>query len=122
MHIKSKETYINNIITIIYLVGMIMFGILTNMFKKEERPCMRRDVVTALESAVSDMDDQVVDRAANLRNHLRRCNANLSNEEKVRIVRALNTAKVRALMDGTTESFSTFRLLDSISSDVVTLL
>jgi hypothetical protein len=101
---------------------MIMFGILKNMFGKEETPCMRRDVVSALESAVSEMDEEVVDRAATLRNHLRRCNADLSNEEKVRIVRALNKAKVRALMGGTSESFSTFKVLDSISSDVVTLL
>ena len=99
-----------------------MFGIIRNMFGKEERPCMRSDVVSALESAVTKMDEKVVDRAATLRNHLRRCKAELSNDEKVRIVRALNKAKVRALMGGTTESFSKFKVLDSISSDVVTLL
>jgi hypothetical protein len=101
---------------------MIMFGILKNMFGKEERPCMRSDVVSALETAVMQMDEVVVDRAATLRNHLRSCNAKLSVDEKVRVVRALNKAKVKALMGGTSESYSKFKVLDSISSDVVTLL
>lgn len=101
-----------------------MFGILRNLFgKSEERNNMKSDVVNALETAISEKNcKNVVSHASSLRNMLRASNSSLTNEEKVRIVKALNRAKVRALMDGTSESYTTFRVLDSISSDVVQLL
>lgn len=100
-----------------------MFGLIRNLFRNEERVEMKSDVVKALESAVSEKDCRnVVDRAVSLRNLLRSDHRTLTNDEKVRIVKALNKAKVRALMGGTSESYSVFSSLNSISSDVVQLL
>jgi hypothetical protein len=101
-----------------------MFGILKNIFGFEEAKYdMKGDVVSALESAVSASNcNGVLNQAESLRNQLRSNSRPLTNDEKVRIVKALNKAKVRALMGGTTESYTAFRNLDSISSDVVQLL
>jgi len=98
-----------------------MFGHIKSLLgMSEEGADMKVDVVGALESAASGND--VVDTAGRLRMLLRQRSCSLSNEEKVRVVRALNKAKVRALMGGTSESYSLFSSLDSISSDVVSLL
>jgi hypothetical protein len=104
---------------------MIMFGLIKNMLKMDEgRAALdKRNVVQALEMAVMERNcDNVLDNAAMLRNQLRSSNASLSREDKVRVVRALNKAKVHALMQGSNESYTVFRNLDSISSDVVSLL
>ena len=98
-----------------------MFGHIKSLLgMSEEGADMKVDVVGALESAASGND--TIDTAARLRNLLRQRGCSLSSEEKVRVVRALNKAKVRALMGGTSESYSLFSSLDSISSDVVSLL
>lgn len=101
-----------------------MFGIIRDLFgKSEEKTDMKSDVVNALETAISEKNcKNVVNHASSLRYMLRTSNSPLTNEEKVRIVKALNRAKVRALMGGTSESYTAFRALDSISSDVVQLL
>jgi hypothetical protein len=101
-----------------------MFGILRNLFGNgEEGFDMKGDMVSALETAVQNRNSsKVVNCASSLRNVLRTSEGHLSKDEKVRVVKALNKAKVRALLGGTTESYSTFKMLDSISSDVVTLL
>jgi hypothetical protein len=119
-HKKSRNIYIEHRI-LVYLVGIVMFGYIKNMLgMSEEGADMKVDVVGALESASTGND--VVDTAARLRNLLRQRSCSLTNEDKVRVVRALNKAKVRALMGGTSESYSLFSSLDSISSDVVSLL
>ena len=83
----------------------------------------QRDVVRALEMAVMEHNcDNVMDNASTLRNQLRSSNASLTRNDKVRVVTALNKAKVHALMQGSSESYTVFRNLDSISSDVVSLL
>ena len=82
-----------------------------------------KEVVRALEMAVMERNcGNVLDNASVLRNHLRSKQAHLSREDKVRVVCALNKAKVHALMRGTNESYTMFRNLDSVSSDVVSLL
>ena len=101
-----------------------MFGIITRILgmngQETQADC---NAVEALELALLEHEEgKLVDTASKLRNQLRRNHCNLSHDEKVRIVKALNKAKVRALMGGTDESFSKFRSLDSISSDVVSLL
>lgn len=103
---------------------MFMFGMLKVLFGGSEEGAgkVNGEVVMALEMAVEKNDTAVIDKAANLRNQLRRNGYSLSRAEKVRIVKALNKAKVTAIMGGTPESYSVFRNLDSISSDVVQLL
>jgi hypothetical protein len=101
-----------------------MFGIITKILGRNEGEAEAdSNAVEALELALLQHgNNNVVDKASRLRNQLRRHNCNLSHEDKVRVVKALNKAKVKALMGGTNESYSIFRSLDSISSDVVTLL
>jgi hypothetical protein len=103
---------------------MDMFGLITKILNRSEVGAEAEcNAVEALEKALLEHSEtKFVDTASRLRNQLRRNNCHLSNEDKVRIVKALNKAKVRALMGGTDESFSKFRSLDSISSDVVSLL
>jgi hypothetical protein len=101
-----------------------MFGIINNLFGKEASKCgANGDMVAALERALLEKSNgDIVDKAATLRNCLRRSNSELSREDKVRVISALNKAKVRALMDGTNESYSVFSSLNSICTDVVALL
>jgi hypothetical protein len=105
---------------------MIMFGILKNLFGSGAEDATEREsaLVSALEAAAFSENrcSDVVDSAARLRDLLRRESMALPPSEKVRIVKALNKAKVRALMHGTCECYGAFRSLDSISSDVVQLL
>lgn len=98
-----------------------MFGTIKSLFGfGEEKVDAKSSVVSALESAVLARNSKgVVNHASSLRNLLKQGDKRLSSEEKVRVVKALNKAKVRALMAGTTECYTTFRMLDSISSDVV---
>jgi len=101
-----------------------MFGIITKILGMNgEEAQAECNAVEALEMALLEHEENnLVDSASRLRNQLRRHQCELSHDEKVRIVKALNKAKVRALMGGTDDSFSRFRSLDSISSDVVALL
>ena len=104
---------------------MDMFGMLKNLFGVgEENATARSDLLILLEKTVVSESTcgSVVDNAARLRNMLRRERAFLSHDERVRIVKVLNKAKVRALMQGTSECYGAFRSLDSISNDVVQLL
>jgi len=98
-----------------------MFGLLRRLVGEEEE-MPDSDMVGSLERSVSESDGHEVDKAARLRNNLRRNACELSHDDKIRIVKALNKAKVKALMKGTQESFSEFASLNSISSDVVLLL
>lgn len=65
---------------------------------------------------------QVIEIAAKLRNMLVAGDLDLTHKEKVRVLKMMNVAKVRALMQGTPYGFDTFNALDSISGDVVQLL
>ena len=100
-----------------------MFGIINNLFGKGASKCVANgEMVAALEQALLESNNNIVDKAADLRNCLRRSNGDLSREDKVRVITALNKAKVRALMDGTNEGYSVFSSLNSICTDVVALL
>ncbi len=66
--------------------------------------------------------ERMVDVAARLRDILVRDELTLSRKEKVRVLKMITRAKVRAFMHGTSTGFSAFRSLDSISNDVVRLL
>jgi hypothetical protein len=101
-----------------------MFGTIRRIFGLGEAGAeVNGDVVSALERALLETNNsKMLDSACSLRNQLRRGNVAPTREEKVRIVKALNKAKVRALMAGDAESYSLFRGLNSVSSDVVALL
>ena len=100
-----------------------MLGKLKELFGGERAEIKCSDIVKALEAAVNNHNDsKAVDSAARLRNHLRSSKCSLTEEEKKRVVKSLNRAKVGALMDGTSEGFSAFSCLDSISNDVAAIL
>ena len=120
-----SETYLYNLIHS-YFGGMVMFGALKSFFGLGEGNAAEteNELVSALEKSAFHEGGcpGVVDSAARLRNLLRRENMSLSHQEKIRIVKALSKAKVRALMHGSCACYGAFRSLDSISSDVVQLL
>ena len=100
-----------------------MFGIINDLFGRGASKCdSNGDMVAALEQALLESNSNMVDKASALRNCLRRSNGDLSRQDKVRVITALNKAKVRALLDGTNESYSVFSSLNSICTDVVALL
>ena len=100
-----------------------MFG-----FKSEDMRSKKRflGLTYALETAVRHGDpsgyDQVIDAAAELRNILRNEELGLTRTEKVRVVKSITRAKVKAFMGGTSDSYRTFKTLDTISNDLVQLL
>lgn len=79
----------------------------------EQSTCIRKDG--------SDCR-QVVDIAIKLRNMLVNNDLKLTHSDKVRTLRMINLAKVRALMQETPNGVDIFHALDSISGDVVRLL
>lgn len=64
----------------------------------------------------------VVGIAKTLREILKKDCVDLTKTEKIKLVKMFNQAKVNAIRTGTDESFRVFNSLDSISSDLVTLL
>ncbi len=67
--------------------------------------------------------DSAIDTAKKLRSLLlREHDMQLQRSDKVRLIKAINRAKVRALLAGTNDGRRTFSHLDSISGDVVQLL
>jgi hypothetical protein len=100
-----------------------MFGKLKEFFGGERADIKCSEIVKALETAVNEHNEsKAVDSAARLRNHIKSSKCFLTEEEKKRVVKSLNRAKVGALMDGTPEGFSAFSCLDSISNDVAAIL
>ena len=83
-------------------------------------------VASAFETAVAYDDsskyDLMIDAAAQLRTMLAGDDVDLTRADKVRVLKSLTKAKVRAFMKGTNESYRTFRTLDTISTDIVKLL
>jgi len=65
----------------------------------------------------------VVDVARKIRNMLKRGDAELEKSDKIRLIKAMNKAKVRTLLqNGNGESYRIFRSLDSITNDLLTLI
>lgn len=100
---------------------MVMFG--GEVMKSKKRFLA---VASTLETAVAYDDsskyDLMIDAAAQLRTMLTGDDVALTRADKVRVLKSLTKAKVRAFMKGTTESYQTFRTLDTISTDIVKLL
>ena len=81
-------------------------------------------LTTALEMGYVDplKYEIVVDAASQLCTLLRGQEVSLTMGEKVRVLKSVTRAKVRAFRGGPTDDYKTFRTLDSISNDLVQLL
>ncbi len=81
-------------------------------------------LATALEMAYVDPTryDVVVDAASQLCSLLKDEEVSLSMGEKLRVVKSVARAKVRAFMVGGSDDYKTFKTLDEISTDLVQLL
>lgn len=66
--------------------------------------------------------ESVVDSAVRIRNMLLGEKLQLRRSDKIRLLKAINRAKVRALLSGTLEGKRTYNNLESISGEVVQLL
>jgi len=99
---------------------MVMFDSRRDMKAKKKL----MGLTTALEMGYVDPTryDVVVDAATELCTLLRGQGMSLTMGEKVRVLKTVTRAKVRAFMVGSTDDYRTFRTLDSISSDLVQLL
>jgi hypothetical protein len=64
----------------------------------------------------------VVDAASQICDLLKDEEVSLSMPEKMRVIKSIAKAKVRAFMDGPADDYRTFKALDSISGDLVRLL
>jgi len=102
---------------------MVMFGFGSVDMKSKKRFL---GLTSALETAVRYGDSSryghMVNAAAELRNILRNDELDLTRAEKVRVVKSITKAKVKAFMEGTPDSYKTFKTLDTISNDLVQLL
>ena len=78
---------------------------------------LERTVMTP-DTELSSKHSAIVATAVRIRGVLGGCNANLTNMEKVDLMKALNRAKVRVFLSGTDEGLKIFRILDTISNDV----
>ncbi len=79
-------------------------------------------LTTEFERNISEgVQEEVVDMAAKLRNMLL-SNIKLNRSDKIRILKIINRAKVRALMLATDDGNRIFRNLDSIGSDILRLM
>jgi len=101
-----------------------MFGFRSGEVMKSKKRFL--GLTSALETAIRYGNPsgyaQMVDTAAELRNILRNEELDLTRGEKVRVVKSITRAKVKAFMDGTADSYRTFKTLDTISNDLVQLL
>ena len=82
-------------------------------------------VTSHLESIInSDIPSSyTVDVARKIRNMLKRGDVELEKSDKIRLIKTMNKAKVRALLQsGAGDSYRIFRSLDSITNDLLTLI
>jgi hypothetical protein len=106
---------------------MVMFGLgMSDDMKTEKDRKKFMGLASVLESALLGEDPSryslMVDTAAQLRNMLRAHDVVLARAEKVRVVKSITKAKVKAFMEGTPDSYRTFKTLDTISNDLVQLM
>ncbi len=112
--------------------GMVMLGIIKTFFGKDGNVVsgrMKYLLLTAeLENELTSHNQMnhscmnVVNIAKTLREMIKKEEIELTKTEKIKLVKMFNQAKVNAVKTGTDDSFRIFNSLDSISSDVVTLL
>ncbi|MFN7991559.1 MAG: hypothetical protein U0R44_05360 [Candidatus Micrarchaeia archaeon] len=78
----------------------------------------------SLESAYIDPTGYgtVIDAASQICALLKDSEISLTVSEKLKVLRSLNRAKVRAFMTGMTDDYRTFKTLDAISGDLVQIL
>lgn len=100
---------------------MVMFGSQEKQTKTKKKVM---GLTSALEMAYVDPTryDVVVDAASQLCNLLKGEDVSLTMGEKVRVVKSVARAKVRAFMGGGADDYRTFKSLDAISTDLVQLL
>jgi hypothetical protein len=81
-------------------------------------------LTSALEMANADPTryDVVVDAASQICTLLRAEDVSLTMGEKVRMVKSVAKAKVRAFMGGPADDYRAFRTLDALSANLVQLL
>ena len=99
-----------------------MFGNSESVRFKTKKKFM--GLASALEMVYDDPSkyEVVIDAASQLRTMLKGEELSLSMSEKVRVIKSVTRAKVRAFMGGNQDSYKTFKTLDGISSDLVQLL
>lgn len=73
-------------------------------------------------TAAAGAGSEVIEIAKDMRDLLIHNQLELNRTEKVRVIKAINKAKVRALLSGNDEGCRTFSSLDSISADVMRVL
>ncbi len=97
-----------------------MFGIRQNRSKMKKK---LMGLTTELEMYDDPMRyEVVVDAASQLRTLLKEEELSLTMGEKLRVLKSVTKAKVRAFMGGTSDNYRTFKTLDAISGDLVQLL
>jgi hypothetical protein len=98
-----------------------MFGVGESTSKNKKKVL---GLTSALEMAYNDPSryDVVVDAASQLRTVLRDSEVSLTMGEKLRVIKSVTRAKVKAFMGGNTDDYRTFKTLEGISSDLVQLL
>lgn len=99
-----------------------MFGTSENLSFRSKKKFM--GLASALDMVYDDPSkyEIVIDAASQLRNMLKGEHLSLSMNEKVRVLKSVTRAKVRAFMGGNADGYRTFKTLDTISSDLVQLL
>jgi hypothetical protein len=119
-YIFAKHIY-NSSTIVIQGGGMDMFD---SNSKKSKTKKKVMGLTSALEMAYVDPTryDVVVDAASQLCTLLKDEEVSLTMGEKLRVVKSVARAKVRAFMGGGADDYKAFKSLDSISTDLVQLL
>jgi len=102
---------------------MELFGLFVGQktYGKEDFLSTTSQFESMINSAICET--YLVDVASKLRNMLKRGDVVLQRSEKIRLLKALNKAKVKALLQKSTgEGYRVFRSLDSITNDMLMLL
>ncbi len=102
-----------------------MIDVLKSIFGAEDPYVMKKEFFSLTsefeKSVTTEVKEDVVDMALKLRNMLRG-NIKLNRSDKIRILKVINRAKVRALLAGTDDGTRIFRDLDSVGSDILSLM
>jgi len=119
-YIFAKHIY-NSSPIVIQGGGMDMFD---SSSKKSKTKKKVMGLTSALEMAYLDPTryEVVVDAASQLCTLLKDEEVSLTMGEKLRVVKSVARAKVRAFMGGDADDYKAFKTLDTISTDLVQLL
>ena len=96
-----------------------------SIFGEDDPYVMRKEFFSITsefeKSVIADVREDAVDMAVKLRDLLRG-NIKLNRSDKIRILKIINRAKVRALLLGTSDGTRIFRNLESVGSDILKLM